>query len=129
MRLLIAGFLVQVQTGEHEKPQVSGLQRLVGVPVGSRTAATSAATSRSGLWHASGSSSERGVALGPQRAGHRGERPQTGATRSGAMSRRRTSGEGGLYRRADGMWAASHWPVPASADYSALYTAAAPVGP
>ena len=31
----------------------------------------------------------------------------SGAKGSGSKGRRRTSGEGGLYRRADGMWAAS----------------------
>ena len=42
MRLLIAGFLVQVQTGEHTEPQVSGLESLFGGPVGGRTAADAA---------------------------------------------------------------------------------------
>ena len=31
----------------------------------------------------------------------------SGTASSGSKGRRRTSGEGGLYRRADGMWAAS----------------------
>ena len=47
------------------------------------------------VWLGDGCAPEDAVSGGP------------GSARSGPRSRRRTSGEGGLYRRADGMWTAS----------------------
>ena len=91
MRLLIAGFLVQVQAREHLFAQVRAPGALPGDLVRGDLVATSVATTLPAF--------RRSVA-------GRGSTRRHPAPVEHSLSRR-GAGEGGIYRRADGRWTAS----------------------